>query len=181
MTDKVVVISVYYDESDEYNVLCYLGYRNWTRILYIDKNKFYDFFMRTYKKTMSLTDFETGKYGRTIEEVALEILLEDISEDKFVEYIFNNTPDISEATPFTKFLFNEIINSDNDMIFVGPDDCEYYEDILGRPMKDLIKDLKSDIKKFDISKFTIEMYPNDEDILIIYGDFQTCFKWNRFN
>lgn len=176
------VMSVYYDEYDEYDVLCYLGYKGWTRILYIDKNEFYDYFMKTYKKPMSLADFETGQYGRTIEEVARGLVLKDEPEDKFIERVFKKAPDISEASPFTRLLFNEIINSDNNMIFVEPTDCEYYEDIIGKPLKDMIKDLKVDLKKFDISESIVEVYPEDEDTLIIlYGYFQTCFKWDRFD
>lgn len=161
MKSKMKVIDWNWEYSNQ-NVPIYVTIEDgrFMRIENLDSNEFWMACLKKYNSTKNISENQLC-------ELAKELIERDCPPIK-------NYPDIAEASPLIKELFERVSGSESNMGFIEIDEKEELEEKYDKSLEELKKEAIADIDKYKLDD-VIEI--GIKSLATGYGDLQTRFRF----
>lgn len=144
---------------------------NW--VVEDDANVFAGISNQGYQRIICL---DPGEYKGNPNEFETQIII----HNSFQLPPTRKIPDINRACPLLQEMFWRSVENETGMAFVESDEIEELESQFQKPISNLLNELWSDVKKFNLEGI-VEDGAGEGCLLIGYSILETCFKWREGN
>lgn len=159
--NKFKVIDWYWErDADGVPIYITIEDNGFTRIVNLDEGKFWKACWEKYDDAENNTDEQ-------LYELSKEMIEKDYTP-------MDSFPDIKDASPLVRELFDRVRESEACMGFLEVDEKEELEEKYEKSWGELVKQAREDIKKYHLED-VVEI--GDEPLATGYGDLQTMFKY----